>query len=115
MPERRDEIWVGQVGMVGSRLNPQTLYQGRTKHMNVFYRNQKAPIFRAKHTQRAQAIVEFAIVLPILMMILVGIFEVGRMLYTYAAVNNASREAARFGSALGFDDNGYHKYKDCVG
>lgn len=80
--------------------------------MNVFYRNQKTPGFRP---ERAQAIVEFAIVLPILMMLLVGIFEVGRMIYTYAAVNNASREAARFASALGYDDAGYHKYKHCEG
>ena len=80
--------------------------------MNVFYRNQKTKKLR---TQRAQAIVEFALVLPILMMMLVGIFEVGRMIYTYAAINNASREAARFGSALGFDDAGYHKYRHCAG
>lgn len=73
------------------------------------HRRQTEPGFRA------QAIVEFALVLPILMMLLVGIFEVGRMIYTYAAVNNASREAARFGSALGYDDAGYHKYKDCEG
>src|SRR6266508_200986 len=83
--------------------------------MKVFYRNQKTPGFRA---QRAQAIVEFAIVLPILMLLLVGIFEVGRMLYTYAAINNASREAARFASALGYYDEGgvfVHKYKYCYG
>ena len=48
--------------------------------------------------KRAQAIVEFAIVLPILLMLLVGIFEVGRLIFMYAAVTNASREAARYGS-----------------
>jgi Flp pilus assembly protein TadG len=80
--------------------------------MKVHYRNQKTPGFR---TQRAQAIVEFALVLPILMMILVGIFEVGRLIFIYSAVTNASREAVRFGSALGYDDNGNHKYKDCAG
>src|SRR5215212_6679906 len=81
--------------------------------MNVFYRNQKAPQLR---TQRAQAIVEFALVLPILMMLLVGILEVGRFIYIYASVNNASREAARYGSAIGFDDTGaYLKYQYCDG
>src|SRR4030095_776329 len=45
--------------------------------------------------ERAQAIVEFAIALPILMALLVGILEVGRMVFIYSAVNNASREAAR--------------------
>jgi Flp pilus assembly protein TadG len=81
--------------------------------MNVFYQNKKTPRLRA---EPAQAIVEFAIVLPILMMLLVGIFEVARMIYTYAAVNNASREAARYGSAIGFDDTGtYLKYRYCDG
>src|ERR1043165_3054641 len=65
--------------------------------------------------QRAQAIVEFALVLPILMLLLVGILEVGRMIYIYAAVNNASREAVRFGSALGYDDSGNRKFQDCDG
>jgi len=81
--------------------------------MKVHYRNQKTLRSRA---ERAQAIVEFALVLPILMMMLVGIFEVGRLIYTYAAVNNASREAARYGSAIGFDDTGTHlKYQYCDG
>jgi hypothetical protein len=64
---------------------------------------------------KAQAIVEFALALPILLMLLVGILEVGRMIFIYAAVNNASREAARFGSAWGKDDSGLIKYKHCAG
>lgn len=64
--------------------------------------------------ERAQAIVEFAIVLPILMMLLVGILEVGRMIFIYSAVNNASREAARYASAVGLADGGVHnKYQYC--
>ena len=35
---------------------------------------------------RAQAIVEFAIALPILLVLLVGILEVGRMLFIYSSV-----------------------------
>ncbi|HKY55926.1 MAG TPA: TadE family protein [Anaerolineales bacterium] len=65
---------------------------------------------------RAQAIVEFAIVLPILMALLVGILEVGRMVFIYAAVTNASREASRYGSAVGKEDvYGYEKYRYCEG
>ena len=64
---------------------------------------------------RAQAMVEFALVMPILMLMLFGIFEVGRMIYVYSAVNNASREAARFGSTVGYDDYGEIKYKHCAG
>lgn len=66
--------------------------------------------------ERAQAIVEFAIALPVLMMRLVGILEVGRMVFIYVAVNNASREAARYASAVGLADGGvYNKYQYCTG
>lgn len=57
---------------------------------------------------------EFAIALPVLLMILVGTFEVGRLIFTYAAVNNASREAARYASAVGLNDAGNDKYRDCA-
>lgn len=67
-------------------------------------------------SQRAQAIVEFAIVLPILLVLLVGILEVGRLIFMYAAVNNASREAVRYASAVGVNDAGtVVKYNDCDG
>lgn len=63
-----------------------------------------------------QAIVEFAIALPILMVLLVGILEVGRMMFIYTAVTNASREAVRYASAVGLDDSGnYNKYNYCAG
>lgn len=68
-----------------------------------------------KTGDKAQAIVEFAIVLPILLLVLVGIFEVGRYLFIYSAVTNASRNAVRYASAVGLDDSGYHKYMYCDG
>src|SRR6266498_4143948 len=70
-----------------------------------------------KHSkERAQAIVEFAIVLPILLALLVGILEAGRMIFFYAAVNNASREAVRYASAWGLrDDKTTEKFNDCDG
>ena len=64
---------------------------------------------------QAQAIVEFAIVLPILLLIVVGIFEVGRYLFIYSAVTNASRNAVRYASAVGLNDDGYTKYNYCEG
>lgn len=64
---------------------------------------------------RAQAIVEFAIALPVLLMMLVGIMEVGRMLFMYASVVNSSRDAVRYASAYGRSDDGYLKYKYCAG
>ena len=63
----------------------------------------------------AQAIVEFAIALPILLALVLGIFEVGRLLFIYSAVTNSSRNAVRFASAVGLSDSGYYKYKHCAG
>lgn len=64
---------------------------------------------------RAQAIVEFAIVLPILLMILVGIFEFARMVFIYSAVTNASRNAVRYAAAVGLDDTGLTRFNYCEG
>jgi Flp pilus assembly protein TadG len=64
---------------------------------------------------RAQAIAEFAIALPILLAILIGIFEVGRYVFIYAGTSNASRNAVRYASAVGKSDGGYTKYNYCYG
>src|SRR4030095_5438784 len=74
---------------------------------------------RALRAERAQAIVEFAIALPVLMMLLVGIMEVSRMLFMYASVVNSSRDAVRYASAYGrsddIGDGNLLKYKYCDG
>jgi Flp pilus assembly protein TadG len=70
--------------------------------------------YKEARALRAQAIVEFALALPILLMLLIGIFEFGRMVFVYSAVTNASREAVRFASAFGFGDATYHRqYQYC--
>ena len=50
---------------------------------------------------RAQAMVEFAIALPILLMLLYGMLEAGRLLFIYSTIVTASRQAVRYGSATG--------------
>ena len=68
------------------------------------------------YASRAQAIVEFAIVLPILLVVLIGIFEVSRYVFIYSAVTNASRNASRYASAVGYEETGtYLKYIYCDG
>lgn len=75
----------------------------------------KLPREKNGHGFKAQAIVEFAIVLPILLVLLVGILEVGRYIFMYSAMTNASRNASRYASAVGRDDNGLTKYNYCEG
>lgn len=45
---------------------------------------------------RGQGLVEFAVVLPIFMFILLGIVDVGRAVWANDSLANAAREAARF-------------------
>ena len=64
---------------------------------------------------KGQAILEFSIVLPILMLVLVGVLEVGRYMFMYSAATNASRNASRYASAVGRADNGLTKFNYCEG
>jgi Flp pilus assembly protein TadG len=47
---------------------------------------------------RAQALVEFALVFPIFLLLLFGLIDVARFVYLNNAFNEAAREAARYGS-----------------
>jgi Flp pilus assembly protein TadG len=50
---------------------------------------------RPSHAQRSQALVEFAIVAPILLLVLFGVVDFGRVIYTYVTLNQAVNEGAR--------------------
>ena len=50
--------------------------------------------------QKGAEIIEFALILPFLLLILFGIMEFGIVLYDKAIITNASREAARSGVAF---------------
>jgi Flp pilus assembly protein TadG len=53
---------------------------------------------RDRRHRRGQGLVEFALVLPLFLMIVFGIIDIGRYVYVTNAFNEASREAARFGA-----------------
>lgn len=52
--------------------------------------------FKQTKAQRGLAMVEFAITLPLLLLMLLAIGEFGRMLYQYNSLLQASRDAGRF-------------------
>ena len=56
-----------------------------------------------RETEQGQAVVEMALILPILLMLLFGVVEFGRILNTHMIVTEISREAARKGSVGGTD------------
>jgi hypothetical protein len=67
------------------------------------------------HKSPAQAMVEFALVLPILLLLIYGLIEVGRLLFIYSSVVSAARQAARYGSTTGVNATGTFRYRDCGG
>jgi hypothetical protein len=52
------------------------------------------------HGTRAQSLVEAAITLPILLLLVLGIADLGRFAYYAISVANASREAAHFAATV---------------
>ena len=52
---------------------------------------------KIRRSESGASAVEFALLLPVLMMILFGIIEFGLALYRQAILTNASREGARLG------------------
>jgi len=46
--------------------------------------------------EAGQSLVEFALILPVLVLIVMGIVDLGRIFHTYEALANAAREGARY-------------------
>ena len=64
---------------------------------------------------KGQGLVEFALAIPILLMVVIGIYESGRLLFIYTTTVSASRSAARLGTATGYGGSGVPHYLDCSG
>ena len=60
--------------------------------------NIQSPIKRFKISENGVAAVEFALILPVLMLIVFGILNYGILLYDQAVITNAAREGARWGA-----------------
>src|SRR5437899_11414276 len=52
-------------------------------------------VSRAVRSQRSQSMVEFAIVAPLLLLLIFGIVDFGRVIYVYITLNQAVNEAVR--------------------
>jgi len=79
------------------------------RDMRIFKSNRK-------ECSRAQTMVEFALIMPMLLMLIYGLFEVGRVIFVYSIISTAAREAVRYGSATGLNvTGGIPRYDDCPG
>jgi Flp pilus assembly protein TadG len=48
-----------------------------------------------KNSQRSQALIEFALISPVLLLLLFGIIDIGRAVFYYDTLGHAAREGAR--------------------
>ena len=58
----------------------------------------RRPVVYSLSLQRGQSLVELALVLPLLLLLLVGVLEIGRFAYYDILVANAARAGAQYGS-----------------
>src|SRR5712692_8288778 len=74
------------------------------------------PCQHRSYSKRGQAIVETALLLPILMLLVMGSADLGRVFYYAIAVTNAAREAARQGTYYDpvSGSNAYDSYSEVL-
>lgn len=63
----------------------------------------KSRPFSGSDRSRGQALVEFALVSPLLFLLILGTIEAGRFIFFYEVLNNATREGARYAIVHGAD------------
>ncbi len=56
-------------------------------------------------TMRGQGLLEFALILPLLMLFVFGLFDLGYSIFLNNTISNAAREGARLGIILSNDDS----------
>lgn len=69
---------------------------------------------KTSNRSNGQSMAEFALALPILMLVIFGLLEVGRAVFMYAAVVNASREAVRYATAYGVNESAVLHVQNCA-
>ena len=57
-----------------------------------------SPYLTTHRGSQGQSLVEFALLIPILALILVGVFDLGRAFHALITISNAAREGARYGT-----------------
>lgn len=65
----------------------------------------KTGLLRKVVNTKGNALIEFALVLPILLLVVFGITELGRMVMTTNVLNTASREGARLAAVTSISDS----------
>ena len=73
-------------------------------------------LFKKKRkNEEGQALIEFALSLPILMLFIAGIIDFGVILFSYSQASNSLRTALRYSEIYWYYNDGYKPYLDCQG
>jgi len=59
-------------------------------------RSRPSPLRAAQPSDLGQNLIEFALIVPVLILLVFGIVDLGRVFYSSIALENAAREAARY-------------------
>jgi hypothetical protein len=68
--------------------------------------------YHRKHPP-GQGMTEFALILPVLMLVVTGVIAMGHLFFSYIMTVSASREGTRYGSVVGVNEEGIVQYRDC--
>ena len=60
---------------------------------------------RGPRSERGSQLIEFSLVLPLLLLVVLGIMDFGLLFQRYEAVTNAAREGARIAVLNGYDED----------
>jgi hypothetical protein len=69
---------------------------------------------RKQDAERGQALIEFALTVPIFLMLVFGIIDLARLVFAYTQVIDAARQGVRYGIVEGLEKGNY-QYLDCNG
>lgn len=59
-----------------------------------------------RNRQRGQDLLEYALALPIVLLVLMSVLDLGRVVYVYSSLHNSVREGARYGTIYPTDSAG---------
>lgn len=63
-------------------------------------------MLRRLRREHGQEVVEFAVILPLLLLLFFSIFDFGIIIFSYDTISNAAREGARYGAVHPTDQAG---------
>ncbi len=65
---------------------------------------------RSSGRKKAQGMVEFALILPLLLVLILGVFEFSRLMFAWIIVENSTRFGIRYATTGNYDDHTAYWY-----